>query len=103
MINIVIIKEKDAFEVKSKGHANYDEFGKDIVCSAVSILFQNLCLSLEKLTNCEIKAQIKPGDANLKAKNIDIISKALIDSFEIGIKEIASVYTENVDVITVQA
>lgn len=103
MINIVIIEENNKFEIKSDGHANYAEFGKDIVCSAVSTLFQNLYLSLEKLTNCELEAQFEPGHANIKAKNTDDFSKILLSSFEIGINEIASAYAENVDVITVQA
>lgn len=29
---------EDSFEIDVIGHANYDEYGKDIVCSAVSIL-----------------------------------------------------------------
>ncbi len=36
------------------GHAGYDEYGKDIVCAAVSALVTNLVNSLEAYTQDEI-------------------------------------------------
>jgi hypothetical protein len=38
-----------------KGHAEYDDKGKDIVCSAVSMLVINTGNSLEKLTGNKVK------------------------------------------------
>ena len=46
MIEIEIEKGKIAV----KGHAGYDEIGKDIVCAAVSTLFQALIASVKELT-----------------------------------------------------
>ncbi|MFR4579186.1 MAG: ribosomal-processing cysteine protease Prp [Clostridium fessum] len=34
-----------------KGHAGYDEYGKDIVCAAVSVLTVNMANSVEKFTD----------------------------------------------------
>ena len=38
-------------EIKIKGHAGYDEPGKDIVCAGVSTLVQTLIQSIEELTS----------------------------------------------------
>lgn len=42
MINIDYIMTEDNFLIKLEGHAGYDKPGKDIVCAAVSSLFQSL-------------------------------------------------------------
>ena len=49
----VIVKKEDNFykEVEITGHANYDKYGKDIVCSSVSsivITTINAIISLDK-------------------------------------------------------
>ncbi len=53
MINIdLLINKKDeivGFEIK--GHAEYDEYGKDLVCSAVTILAYSCVNSLDKYTD----------------------------------------------------
>jgi uncharacterized protein YsxB (DUF464 family) len=45
---ITITYRPDKYEVKIKGHAGYDEKGKDIVCAGVSVLFYTLCNALLK-------------------------------------------------------
>lgn len=76
----VIVKKKDNY-IKSillKGHANYDEYGKDIVCASVSATYFctiNACLSIknnsiEVLSNNN-KQEIKVIESN------DIINKLL--------------------------
>ena len=53
MINIdLLINKKDeivGFEIE--GHAEYDEYGKDLVCSAVTILAYSCVNSLDKYTD----------------------------------------------------
>ena len=46
---ITVTKEKNCVTVK--GHAGYDEYGRDIVCSAVSVLTYNLQESINRLTD----------------------------------------------------
>ena len=52
MIKISINEEKNKInEIIIKGHALYDDYGKDIVCSSVSsivITTVNACLSIDK-------------------------------------------------------
>ena len=52
MIKIKVLKENDFYkEISITGHANYDTYGKDIVCSSVSsivITTVNAIISLDK-------------------------------------------------------
>ena len=48
--------------VRIIGHARYAEIGKDIVCSAVSILYQNLVESMQELTKGKIQVPRTGGD-----------------------------------------
>ena len=58
MIRILISKHNNEYSnLKAFGHAEYDDYGKDIVCSAVSVLIINTANSLEKFTDDLIMAQ----------------------------------------------
>ena len=56
MITAKVIKRNGEYSsFICKGHAGYDDLGKDIVCSAVSMLVINTGNSLEKLTGNRVK------------------------------------------------
>lgn len=76
------------------GHAGYAETGKDIVCSAVSMLMQNLIRSIEALTDDQIGYRIEQGNIDIKYKNLSEKSRTLVDSFFIGISDIIRAYGE---------
>ena len=49
---MIDIKIKETGELKGihiKGHADYDEYGKDIVCASVSTIFQLMTMGLRVL------------------------------------------------------
>lgn len=52
MIKVKVLKENDFYkEITITGHANYDSYGKDIVCSSVSSIVVttiNAIISLDK-------------------------------------------------------
>lgn len=52
------------YELEIKGHANQNKKGKDIVCSAMSILFYTLCESLSDDNLFEEKPIIEMEDGN---------------------------------------
>lgn len=91
---IVIERRKDGLTVR--GHANYADSGKDIVCAGVSTLIQTLIQSIKELTADEIQYSLSPGKVHIKFWNLSDITKALISSFFIGVKMIADEYPENV-------
>ena len=94
MIEIEI--EKNSISVK--GHANYAEPGKDIVCAAVSTLFQTFIASVEELTADVIIAEIQPGNSLIRYAVLSPVSLYLLNSFIIGVEMIAENYPDNVRV-----
>lgn len=81
------------------GHANYAEHGKDIVCSAVSTLWQTLVLSLHGLTNTKIEHRQQKDIQSIKFENLTEHGQLLVDSFFIGVNGIAAAYPDNVTVV----
>ena len=96
MIEITI--KHDA--VKIHGHANYDQYGKDIVCAGISALGQTLLLSLEELTEDDYSALCSDGELCIKFRTLSDGAKILKGSFLIGCKAIAECYPDNVRLST---
>lgn len=48
-----------------KGHANYAEYGKDIVCAAVSVLFETLVEALGNYTDDVYDIRREPGECSI--------------------------------------
>ena len=82
--------------ISIKGHANYAEPGKDIVCAGVSTLVQTLIQSVEELTTDKIQYDMQPGTVDIKFWCLSDLTKGLVDAFFIGVKLIADEYPENV-------
>ncbi len=108
MIIAKIYKDKHNYIKKYtiKGHAEYDEHGKDIVCAAISVLSQTALLSLVEVCHLderEIKYSIddKTGflDVNLP-KNIEnsILEKTqiVLNSLVVGINSVIESYPQYV-------
>jgi uncharacterized protein YsxB (DUF464 family) len=73
--------------ITTKGHADYAENGKDIVCSAVSILMQTLAIRSNSV-------QKSKGSMSIYTKDI-----AALELIVEGLKLIAETYPEHVEVI----
>ena len=76
-----------------EGHANYAEYGKDIVCASVSILFQTLMNALAAYTDDDISVRASPGDSMIlwnssMSKEALTITMAFLD----GMRDIAEEY-----------
>lgn len=89
----VCVREK---EIEISGHAGYAETGKDIVCAGVTALTQTLIGALEALTRDEIKYEISFGRADIHYRNLSEEGKLLVDSFFIGICQIADEFPDYV-------
>ena len=94
---IVIHRQKDGITVT--GHAGYAEPGKDIVCAAVSALLQAFIESVEKLTDDELKCDIRAGNAVIRYRNLSAGAQLLLDSFFIGVQMIAVTYPDYVRIV----
>ena len=96
----MIVVSISTTNIQVDGHAGYAEPGKDIICSAISVLTFNLIKSIESLTKDKIKYHDDtPGHINIEFENLSEKSKLLIDSFFIGISDVATAYPEYVQII----
>ena len=91
---IAVCVRKDGIEIS--GHANYAEVGKDIVCAGVTALTQTLIGSMEALTRDEIEYEISPGRADIRYGNLSEEGNLLVDSFFIGVCQIADEFPDHV-------
>lgn len=96
----MIVIDISATGVKIDGHAGYADAGKDIVCSAVTVLAFNLINSIEALTDDAIEYQADdPGHIEIKFKSLSEQGSLLVDSFFIGIGEVIRAYPEYVQLL----
>ena len=91
---IAVSVRKDGITVD--GHANYAEAGKDIVCAGVTALVQGLIRSTESLTSDKIEYEISPGRADIHCGDLSEAGTLLVDSFFIGICQIADEFPDHV-------
>jgi len=81
------------------GHAGYAPPGQDIVCAAVSTLVQTLAWSIKDLTEDTIEYEVSSEGTKIQYENLSERSKLLVDSFFIGILEIAREYPKHVEIV----
>lgn len=98
MIKIDVKRSRDHIAVSCVGHANYNTVGQDIVCAAISSLLQTLCYSLEELTQNNVNVCLKSGNSLIAIYKPTSKSQLLVDSFFIGCREIANVYSDYVEI-----
>ena len=96
MITAKVRKHKGNYQSFScKGHAGFEDAGKDIICSAVSMLVINTANSLDALTDNRLNAS---DDGFIRwefEKTCDDKGKLLMDSLVLGLREIESKYGSN--------
>ena len=78
------------------GHAGAGPPGQDIICAAVSTLTQSLIGSIEELTQDKISYSISPGMVDIYFKDLSDKGRLLIESFFVGVKEIAADHPDHV-------
>ena len=81
--------------VEVNGHAGYDEYGKDIVCAAVSVLTVNMANSVEKFTDDSFKGSVDEKTGRFIfhfTGDVSAESKLLMDSLILGLTDIAESY-----------
>ena len=105
MINDLIVKSKqNIITVEATGHSGYAEQGKDIVCSAVSTLMQNLANGITEVIKANAKIVVDEEiphlsvtlaeDDNNKCKYAQILMQTTI----LSLKEIANGYSKYIKI-----
>ncbi|MBP1754914.1 MAG: hypothetical protein H6Q59_1312 [Firmicutes bacterium] len=99
MINVSIYKNAENLVTgfKLSGHADYSEYGSDIVCAAVSALVINTINSIENFTSdrFSLDQDEKKGFIEFHViSDLSNNSNLLISSLILGLQGIAEEYTE---------
>ena len=90
-------KDNKVYEVVIKGHAKYDEYGKDIVCAAVStmaITTINAILCLEDSIDFEENS----GILKIKVLNDTEVVQKLLDNLYQELNEVHDMYPKNIEI-----
>lgn len=95
MTTITVMPDK----ITVTGHSGYADPGKDIVCSAISVLVQTLSEAMLQLTDDVPMGMETKGISILYTEHLSEQSKLLVDAFLIGINGIAGSYPDNVKII----
>lgn len=107
MIKVILkTKDKNIVGFQVSGHAGYAEYGKDIVCSAVSVLSINAINTLEEILKLkeEIKYYLEDNFIDLDLVTDKLDDKKMHDtqltlrSFEMGITSVLKEYQESVEI-----
>lgn len=82
------------------GHAEYDEFGKDIVCAMVSSAAYMTANTITDVMNISAEAEDSDGDMYFMTdrKNAEAC-RYILDGFKMHLDAIAEQYEENLNVI----
>ncbi len=96
MVTATVVKNSKGYESFScSGHAGFMRKGKDIVCSAISVLTINTANSIMTLTDSKISVNEKDGFLSWKFEDIPTYeAKLLMDSLLIGLRSIEEEYTK---------
>lgn len=104
MIKVLVTKDSkgNVTKISAKGHANYAKHGEDIVCSAVSTLFQSTLLGLTEIVKAKVDYEINDAYMLIKPEktnnnNIELIN-ALLDTLELSLEVIAKDYPKYLNV-----
>jgi len=102
--NEVNFNKSSSVYIEISGHSGLNKKGTDILCSAVSVLFQTFILTVDRIL--KIKQHVKRSDGFLSSLiNLNSISaesesglKLLIESLLIGLLEINGEYPDRIKI-----
>ena len=98
MISVKVVKENSLYKkIELLGHAMYDDYGKDIVCAAVSatvITTVNGILSIDE-SSIEV---IENGKVEIKILKENEIVNKLINNMVNLLTELQKDYKDNIDI-----
>ena len=92
-------QENRVSRVTVKGHANYDDYGKDIVCSAVSSIVYTALLGIKEFSSAKVEYTVKEKQGLMdiivpqgKTEVEEIKIQAVIETAVIGLRDLEKGY-----------
>lgn len=100
MIKVKFVLNKGLYkELEVKGHANYADFGKDIICAAVSSTTSMLINGLTEVLKEDVNLKVEDNKIGLKLKDPNKNTQILMESYYIELKNIEQEYKDNIKII----
>ncbi len=98
MIKVKIEKEKSIQRIVIKGHAMYDEMGKDIVCAGVSAIITTTINGILKINSSLISYQVESGYIEIKVCQESEIVNILLENMIDLLIELRKKYKKNIKI-----
>lgn len=96
MITVTTMRDRqgDIYKIEVVGHAQQAEHGKDIVCSAVSILTITTLNGLLDVVKAQVDYTVEDGYVRLEInrEKMNNSIRVLLDTFELGIESMLEGY-----------
>ena len=94
MIKVEVQKDN----ISIHGHAMYDDYGKDIVCAAVSSVITTSVESIASLNENAIDIEETKDKLTIRINSHDEITNKLIETMINLLKELQKKYPENIKI-----
>ena len=99
MIKVTVIKENSKYKkISILGHALYDDYGKDIVCSACSSIVTTTVNGILALNKGSLSYMVSKKGMTIDIKSQDETTQILIHNMISLLKELEGNYKENIEV-----
>ena len=91
MTEIEIVRGKKN-TVRIKGHANYAPRGRDIVCAAVSAIFQTLCMTVGEIYKeedgvCSVEFRGRRTELKMARLGFEMLEKKYPENVRLNIRQ----------------
>lgn len=81
------------------GHAFGDEYGKDIICAAVSAMSYMTANTITEVLHCKAKVKVDEGYLSLTLSNEDAeTAKFILEGFNLQMNELRKQYPNNIQI-----
>ena len=99
MIKVTIEKEDNNYKkISILGHAMYADYGKDIVCSAVSSIVTTTVNGILKIEDGSLSYLQNKEGVNITVNKTDKVTQTLIENMVSLLRELESNYPKNIQV-----
>ena len=100
MIKVIVEKDMAKFrKVKILGHALYDDYGKDIVCSAASSIVTTTINGILLINRDSLSYMVSNKGMCISIKSDDTTTQLLIKNMISLLKELESNYKDNIKIM----